>query len=102
MPGAQNLIFVQYVSEYWNGPQQWNCGKMGEDPCGGGPGDCGDMDDEGPIGTPDMPAGWLILQSFTNFHNVSSVSPSIHSSLFLAGPSFQETSATLIAVLSGH
>ena len=70
--GAQNLDFVQYVSEYWNGPQQWDCGKMGEDPCGAGPGDCGDIDDKGPFGTPDTPAGWLILQSFTNFHNASS------------------------------
>ena len=50
---------------------------MGEDPCGGGPGDCGDMDDKGPIATPDMPAGWLILQSFTTFHNVSSFSRSV-------------------------
>ncbi len=50
---------------------------MGEDPCGGGPGDCGDMDDKGPIGTPNMPAGWLFLQSFTNFHNVSSFSRSV-------------------------
>ena len=70
--GAQSLDFVQYVSEYWNGPQQRDCGKMGEDPCGAGPGDCGDIDDKGPFGTPDTPAGWLILQSFTNFHNVSS------------------------------
>ena len=77
VPGAQSLIFVQYVSEYWDGPQQWNCGKMGEDPCGGGPGDCGDMDDIGPVGTPNMPAGWLFLQSFTNFHNVSIFSRSV-------------------------
>ena len=82
MPGTQSLDFVQYVSTYRNGPQQWNCGKMGEDLCGGGPGDCGDMDDKGLIGTPKRPAGWLILHCFTSLHNVSSVSPSILVILF--------------------
>ena len=84
--GAQSLDFVQFVSEYWKGPQQWNCGKIGEDPCGGGPGDCGEMDVKGPIGTPNTPAGWVILQSFTNFHNVSPVSQNTPFILFSAQP----------------
>ena len=56
---------------------------MGEDPCGAGPGDCGDIDDKGPFGTPDTPAGWLILQSFTNFHNVSSFSEMFQSTILV-------------------
>ena len=41
---------------------------MGSDPCGAGPRSCGDISERGDV---DNPAGWIILQSFTTFHNVS-------------------------------
>ena len=41
---------------------------MGSDPCGAGSGSCGDKSERRDV---DNPAGWMILQSFTMFHNVS-------------------------------
>lgn len=66
-PTSRGLNFVQAVSHYWHGPEQWDCGKMGSDPCGAGPGSCGDKTGRGDTTTP---AAWLILQSFTTIHNV--------------------------------
>lgn len=67
-PASQGLPFVQTVSHFWHGPEQWDCGKMGSDPCGAGPGSCGDKTGRGDT---TIPAAWLILQSFTTIHNVS-------------------------------
>ena len=67
-PASQGLGFVPAVSHYFNAPEGWDCGKMGSDPCGAGPGSCGDMNERGDVNNP---AGWMILQSFTTFHNVS-------------------------------
>ena len=67
-PASQGLGFVPAVSHYFNAPEGWDCGKMGSDPCGAGPGSCGDVNERGDV---DNPAGWMILQSFTTFHNVS-------------------------------
>ena len=68
-PASQGLPFVQVVSNFWHGPEGWNCGKMGTDPCDAGPGSCGDSSERGDV---DTPAGWMILQSFTTLHNVAS------------------------------
>lgn len=67
-PASQGLGFVPAVSHYFNAPEGWDCGKMGSDPCGAGPGSCGDMNERGDVNNS---AGWMILQSFTTFHNVS-------------------------------
>ena len=67
-PASQGLGFVPAVSHYFNAPEGWDCGKMGSDPCGAGPGSCGDISERGDV---DNPAGWMILQSFTTPHNPS-------------------------------
>ena len=67
-PASQGLGFVPAVSHYFNAPEGWDCGKMGSDPCGAGPGSCGDKNERGDVNNP---AGWMILQSFTTLHNVS-------------------------------
>ncbi len=56
------------VSHYFNAPEEWDCGKMGSDPCGACLGSCGDTNERGNV---DNPAGWMILQSTTTFHDVS-------------------------------
>ena len=69
----RNLRSYHLCSPYrilWNGPEGWNCGLMGSDPCGAGPGSCGDKNDRGDVNNP---GGWMILQSFTTFHNVSQI-----------------------------
>ena len=81
MPGAQSLEFVQYF-RVLERTATVELRQDDEDPYGGGPGDCGDMDVKGPIGTPNTPAGWMILHSFKSLHNVSFVSRNIRVILF--------------------
>ena len=68
-PASNGLTFVQAVSHYWNGPEGWNCGAVGSDPCDSAPQSCGDKSKASK--DIDTPAGWLILQSFSTIHNVS-------------------------------
>ena len=68
-PASAGLNFVQAVSHYWNGPESWNCGAVGSDPCDSAPQSCGDKSKADK--DIDTPAGWMILQSFSTIHNVS-------------------------------
>lgn len=68
-PASAGLNFVQAVSHFWNGPDGWNCGIVGQDPCGSAPQACGDKNET--TKDIDAPAGWIILQSFSTIHNVS-------------------------------
>ena len=68
-PASNGLSFVQAVSHYWNGPEGWNCGTIGSDPCDSAPQSCGDKSKASK--DIDTPAGSLILQSFSTIHNVS-------------------------------
>lgn len=67
-PASAGLNFVQAVSHYWNGPESWNCGAVGSDPCDSAPQSCGDKSKADK--DIDTPAGWMILQSFSTIHNV--------------------------------
>jgi hypothetical protein len=55
-----SLTFSRAVSHYFNGPENFDC-QLISGPCDAGVSKCE---------TVSSPAGWLILNSFANFHNV--------------------------------
>jgi hypothetical protein len=68
-PDGDNLPFVEYISHQFQGPQNLDCDRFGDDSgCVQSLGRCGDM--HGASGDVDVPAGYLILNSFVRVHNV--------------------------------
>jgi hypothetical protein len=55
-----SLTLSRALSHYFNGPEDYDC-QLIDGPCSAGVGKCE---------TVSSPAGWLILNSFSNFHNV--------------------------------
>ncbi|KAF2102358.1 hypothetical protein NA57DRAFT_51937 [Rhizodiscina lignyota] len=65
------LDYVETFMHFFNGPRNWNCSNIAQgDPCAGGLDHCGD--NEGTSGAANVPAAYLIGDSFTNLHNVHS------------------------------
>ncbi|KAJ5389250.1 uncharacterized protein N7496_000318 [Penicillium cataractarum] len=57
---AGSQTFSRAVSHYFNGPENYDC-QLVDSPCNAGVSKCE---------TVTSPAGWLILNSFANFHNL--------------------------------
>ncbi len=66
------LSFDDSISHFFNGPENYDCQLLAS-PCDGGVGACNSVT---------SPAGWLILMSLSNFHNVGFSFPISLLSLF--------------------
>ncbi|KAF4460291.1 DUTPase [Fusarium albosuccineum] len=68
-PDAANLNFTSYFSHQFHGPQLWECGTFGSlSNCVQTLGHCGDQD--GVSGDVDVPAAYVIMNSFVQIHNL--------------------------------
>ncbi|KAF5008676.1 hypothetical protein FDECE_5088 [Fusarium decemcellulare] len=64
-----NLNFTSYFSHQFHGPQLWECGTFGTlSNCVQTLGHCGDQD--GVSGDVDVPAAYVIMNSFVQIHNL--------------------------------
>jgi hypothetical protein len=68
-PDGANLNFTSYFSHQFHGPQLWECGTFGSlSNCIQTLGHCGDQ--HGTSGDVDVPAAYVIMNSFVQIHNV--------------------------------
>ncbi len=78
-PGHVPLPFTQYLMNFFHGPDNWNCQDIGSAACAPGVLQCGSTN---------HPAGWMVMNSLANLHEVSRSQTGRHK--VPAAPSRQE------------